>query len=117
MTVEEPSFWTRELVHYLREHRHPLNRATHFVGIPILLVTPVVALALLDWRWLVGGQAVGWAWQLLGHRIEGNRPALLKRPISFVVGPLMVLVELLGLVGLRPRFAARAHAIAHDGAA
>lgn len=108
--MAEPSFWTIELTHYLREHRHPRNRLTHFVGIPILLITPVVALITLDWRWLVGGQLVGWAIQLLGHRIEGNRPVLLQRPIAFVVGPIMVLVELLGLVGLRPRFAVDAHA-------
>ncbi len=108
--MAERSFWSDQLAHYLREHRHPLNRATHFVGIPILLITPVLALAWRDWRWLVGGQIVGWAWQMLGHRIEGNKPALLKRPISFVVGPLMVLIELLGLLGLRPRFAVEAHA-------
>lgn len=101
-------FWTDAYAHYLAEHRHAANRATHFVGIPILLVTPFVALALLDWRWLVGGQIVGWAFQLAGHRIEGNRPALLKRPISFVVGPLMVLVEMLSLLGVHPAFATAA---------
>lgn len=108
--MAERSFWSEELAHYLREHRHPLNRATHFIGIPTLLITPLIALAMADWRVLVGGQVVGWAWQLLGHRIEGNRPALLKRPISFLVGPLMVLIELLGALGVRPRFAVEAHA-------
>lgn len=103
--MAHPDFWTDAYAHYLQEHRNPLNRATHFVGIPILLSTPFVALATGDGRWLVGGQVVGWAFQLAGHRIEGNRPALLKRPISFVVGPMMVLVEMLSLVGIHPGFA------------
>jgi uncharacterized membrane protein YGL010W len=98
-------FLTDEFAHYLQEHQHPWNRATHMVGIPIIVLTPLIALALLDWRWLVGGQVVGWAFQLLGHRFEGNRPALVKRPISVLMGPLMVGVEYLELVGFRFAFA------------
>lgn len=101
-------FWTEHFRFYLGEHRHPWNRATHYVGIPIIVLTPGLALAWMDWRWLVGGQVVGWAFQLLGHRIEGNKPALLERPISLVIGPLMVLVSLLELVGVRFGFAERA---------
>lgn len=103
-------FWTREFAYYLDEHRSPLNRLTHMVGIPILVTTGVIGLLTLDWRILLGGQVVGWAFQLLGHRIEGNRPALLRRKISFVMGPLMVLVEIAEHLGLRFRFAERARA-------
>ncbi len=101
-------FWTREFAFYLYEHRHPLNRLTHMVGVPLLLGTAVVGLWQQDWALLLGGQLVGWAFQIAGHRIEGNRPALLKRPISFVMGPLMVLVEFAEHLGLRFRFARRA---------
>jgi uncharacterized membrane protein YGL010W len=59
-------------------------------------------------RWSWCGQLVGWAIQIAGHRIEGNRPALLKRPISFLMGPLMVLVEFAEHFGLRFGFARRA---------
>ena len=103
-----PDFWEREFAFYLNEHRHPMNRATHMVGIPFLIVTGVVGLAMLDWRIFVGGQVIGWAIQILGHRIEGNRPALLKRKISFVMGPLMVLVEMCELLGMHFDFAERA---------
>lgn len=89
---------------YLDEHRHPLNRATHFVGIPLIVASLIAAPLLWDWRVLVAGQGIGWFFQLLGHRIEGNRPALLKRPISLLIGPLMVLVEMASLIGVRPRF-------------
>lgn len=103
-------FWVREFAFYLNEHRNPLNRLTHLFGIPILLVTGLVGLFSANWSLLIGGQIFGWALQLLGHRIEGNRPALLERKISFVMGPLMVLVELLEHLGVRFRFAARARA-------
>lgn len=102
------SFWTREFAYYLHEHRNPLNRMTHMVGVPLLLVTAALGLWRHDWALLVGGQIVGWAVQIAGHRFEGNRPALLKRPISFLMGPLMVLVEFAELLGLHFRFARRA---------
>lgn len=104
-------FWTQQFAWYLNEHRHPQNRATHMLGIPLLIVTAVVGLVSLDWRMIVGGQLLGWAIQLAGHRIEGNRPALLKDPIAFLMGPLMVLVELFELVGLRFSFADRARRV------
>jgi hypothetical protein len=80
-------FWTREFAFYLHEHRNPLNRLTHMFGVPLLIVTGVLGLWWNNWALLVGGQVVGWAIQIAGHRIEGNRPALLKRPISFLMGP------------------------------
>ncbi len=101
-------FWVREFAYYLNEHRNPLNRLTHLFGIPILLVTGLVGLFTANWSLLLGGQVFGWALQILGHRIEGNRPALLERKISFIMGPLMVLVELAEHLGLRFGFAARA---------
>jgi len=101
-------FWTREFAYYLCEHRHPLNRLTHMFGVPILVISGVWALAAPSWRVFVVGWTIGWAIQILGHRIEGNRPALLRRPISWLLGPLMVLVELLEVAGVRPAFAARA---------
>ena len=101
-------FWTRQFAFYLREHQHPLNRATHFVGIPLLIGTAVVGLATWNPWLIVGGQVVGWAIQILGHRIEGNKPALLKRPISLLMGPIMVLVEMVEAIGIHPAFARRA---------
>jgi hypothetical protein len=102
------NFWERNFEFYLREHQHPGNRATHMVGIPILIATAVWGIVSASWAWFIGGQIVGWAFQLWGHRIEGNKPALLKNPIAFLMGPLMVLVELLEFVGIHFDFAARA---------
>ena len=101
-------FWTREFAFYLHEHRNPLNRLTHMFGVPLLIVTAALGLWWNDWSLLVGGQVVGWAIQIAGHKIEGNRPALLKRPISFLMGLLMVLVEFAEHLGLHFGFARRA---------
>ena len=108
-------FFVREFALYLNEHRHPANRLTHMLGIPIIIVTMVAALILWSWQIFLGGQLVGWFFQLVGHRIEGNRPALLRRPISFLMGPLMVLVELGEHFGAKPRFAAEARAHVFGG--
>ena len=101
-------FLARQYALYLAEHRHPGNRATHFVGIPIIVLSVPVAWALGSWLLLGIAQALGWFLQLLGHRLEGNRPAFLRNPASFLMGPLMVGVEMAGFFGVRPAFARRA---------
>jgi len=108
-----PHFWARQYAFYLNEHRHPLNRLTHLFGIPILVVTLCYGLYRKNWKIVAGGQAVGWAIQLLGHRIEGNRPALLKSPVAFLMGPLMVTVELLEMLGFTFAFAEEARSVVH----
>jgi hypothetical protein len=101
-------FWEHEFRLYLQEHRHPLNRASHLIGIPILIATGVWGLVARNWWLLGGGQVVGWFFQLAGHAIEKNRPALTKRPISVLMGPLMVVLDLCEMLGLRLRFAQEA---------
>jgi uncharacterized membrane protein YGL010W len=85
---------TREsiaLERYAEEHRHPVNRALHMVGIPIVLLS-LAALA-SPWRPFIwsrtGALAVmagGWALLFAGHYIEGNRPAILRNPAAALVG-------------------------------
>ena len=119
------SFWAREFAYYLNEHRNAKNRATHMFGIPLLIFTAIAGLAYLPSNWmigltlLVGGQVVGWTIQVIGHKIEGNKPALLKRPISFAVGPLMVFVEMFEMMGVHFKFAKQGREIvlgSHDHA-
>lgn len=104
-------FLTQEFSLYLQDHQHPGNRATHFIGIPLIVSSLFAAPLLWDWRVLVAGQGIGWAFQLVGHRLEGNRPSLLKRPISLLMGPLMVMVEILEFLGLHFKFASEARAL------
>ncbi len=46
---------------------------------------------------------LGWALQLLGHRLEGNRPALLGNIAQIFVAPLYLTAELGFSLGLRRR--------------
>ena len=46
---------------------------------------------------------LGWALQLLGHRLEGNRPALLTNLGQILVAPLFLTAELEFSLGLRRR--------------
>lgn len=78
---------------YDYEHRHPLNKFLHGVGIPVILAGIVLA-AFTYWRWGLGLFVAGWILLFLGHRIEGNRPAFFKGPVYFLVGPLWVYREL-----------------------
>lgn len=49
---------------------------------------------------------LGWVLQLLGHRMEGNRPALLTNLAQILVAPLYLIAELGFALGLRRELAA-----------
>jgi hypothetical protein len=75
-TFEE--FWD----FYVGEHRHPLNRALHFVG-TTAAVSCVATGLLTKRRWLLAvGPALGYGPAWIGHFfVENNRPATLKYPL------------------------------------
>ena len=87
-------FWP----HYLRAHRHPVNRALHFVGTAATLGTIASAVATLHPAWLfllpVAGYGPAWA----GHFVfERNRPATWQHPLWSLRGDLkMFLLALRG---------------------
>lgn len=74
---------------YRAKHQHPLNRATHYVGIPMIVVS--LAVVFFNWKLGAGLFVLGWAFQFLGHFIEGNQPAFFKNPLYLLVGPLFVM--------------------------
>jgi uncharacterized membrane protein YGL010W len=74
---------------YKAKHRHPLNRLTHSIGIPMIVVSlPVL---FFSWKWAIGLFVVGWIFQFVGHAIEGNQPAFFRNPIYLLIGPLWIL--------------------------
>lgn len=146
------------LASYGSFHRDPRNRLTHYWGVPAIIYSVLVPLALhtntlsgvalrldrvvivltalgyitLDPALglsltvaltLLGAAAeatcrlgpatalsiagtvfvLGWALQLLGHRLEGNRPALLTNLAQVFVAPLFLTAELGFSLGLRRR--------------
>ncbi len=44
---------------------------------------------------------LGWALQLLGHHLEGNRPALLDNVLQIFIAPIYLIAELAFALGLR----------------
>lgn len=145
-------FFVEQMAMYSAYHRHPRNRATHFIGIPMIVLSLLVVLAWLpigpvdaalaflaaasllylwlDWRiaiptvlvsallfilaeWIAALDRVaawsvvaalfvgGWVFQLVGHALEGRRPALLDNLFQALVAPMFLTAETMFALGLR----------------
>jgi len=84
---------------YKAKHRHPLNKLSHAIGIPMIVVS--LPLFFFSWRWALALFVVGWVFQFIGHAIEGNQPAFFGNPLYLLVGPWWLLrraAEALGLL-------------------
>lgn len=84
---------------YQAEHQNPLCKLTHYVGIPMILLSLPVSLASPPWG--LGLFAGGWTLQFIGHYVfEKNQPAFFANPLYLLVGGLWVILEILSLVGV-----------------
>ncbi len=67
------------LAHYMtqydHEHESGWNKFLHGVGIPMIFAG-LILLLFMKWAWGAGFFLGGWVFLFLGHRIEGNHPAL-----------------------------------------
>ncbi len=153
---------------YAAYHRHPLNRMTHYFGIPLIIfslllilsipgffvgqinisaadiiiaiiitwyllldirlgllsmifIVPVLLLADLAGSYLSGSLVngifaftfiSGWILQLLGHRIEKRRPALVDNFMQVFSAPLFLISELVFSFGYRQSLARQVDEIA-----
>jgi uncharacterized membrane protein YGL010W len=70
------------LERYNERHQHPVNRACHTIGIPMIVVAVLLGLAALAVHelWLVAAAlfVAGWVLQFIGHWFEGKPPAFLS---------------------------------------
>lgn len=64
------------LAKYREDHQHPVNKALHTVGIPMI----VASLPVFPFNPLLGAAmfVVGWILQFIGHAFEGKPPEFLK---------------------------------------
>ena len=90
--------WQDFLVDYKAKHQHPLNRLSHSIGIPMIVVS--LPLFFLSWRWALALFVIGWIFQFVGHAIEGNQPAFLKNPVYLLIGPLWLLRRAAAVIGV-----------------
>jgi uncharacterized membrane protein YGL010W len=73
--------WEEWIARYEGSHQHPVNRACHTVGIPLIAVS--LLLTPLLWRpdwWRVPALlfSLGWILQFVGHGFEGKRPEFFR---------------------------------------
>jgi uncharacterized membrane protein YGL010W len=85
------------LVNYKAKHQHPLNRLTHSIGIPLIVIS--LPLFFFTWRLALALFIAGWILQFVGHAIEGNQPAFFKNPVYLLVGPLWLLRRAGSVIG------------------
>src|SRR5581483_9646914 len=78
--------WTRLLADYETQHSDPRNRACHTIGIPMILASFPVGATIVGLPLAATLFTVGWGFQFLGHRFEGNDPAFFSDPRSLLVG-------------------------------
>lgn len=71
--------WVRQ---YSNSHQHPVNRACHTLGIPLIAVAVLlvpVALWRSGWWWVAAVLfVVGWVFQFVGHVFERKPPEFFK---------------------------------------
>src|SRR5262249_57547688 len=101
--TERTVLWLRVLVYYLAEDwRVALLQA------PTSLLLLALADVVSRWPWpeslavFVGTFVGGWIVQLVGHGIEGKRPALADNLLQIFNAPLFLVVEVLLALGVRP---------------
>lgn len=75
--------WDDWISEYAQAHRHPVNRACHTVGIPMIALSIVVAAASIVAPGLLSVVAgalfvIGWIFQFIGHAYERKPPEFFK---------------------------------------
>jgi uncharacterized membrane protein YGL010W len=74
--------WGEWIAEYGESHRHPVNRACHTVGIPLIAGSVLTAVPAIVWPVLrpvaAGAFAAGWVFQFIGHAFERKPPEFLK---------------------------------------
>ena len=70
------------IAQYASSHTHPVNRTCHTIGIPLIVVSLVLAVAGFAahalWPWAAALFVVGWIFQFVGHHYEKKPPEFLK---------------------------------------
>jgi len=75
---------------YEESHTHPVNRACHILGIPMITLSIPLFIGSLFfggfWRVPAALFTVGWSFQFIGHIFEGKPPEFIKDPRFLLIG-------------------------------
>ena len=82
--------WDDWIEEYSHAHEHPVNRWTHTFGIPMIVLSVVLALLALAvsalWPVAIGLFVLGWVLQFVGHWVEKKPPEFFKDWRFLLVG-------------------------------
>lgn len=74
--------WDDWIAEYGQGHRHPVNRACHTVGIPLIALAIALFVGSLFvsslWKVALTLFVLGWIFQFVGHAYERKPPEFLK---------------------------------------
>ncbi|OYD09670.1 Mpo1-like protein [Paludifilum halophilum] len=73
------------LEQYKKDHQHPINKLTHAVGIPMIVVS--LPWFFFYWKTALTLFILGWILQFVGHLFEGKKPSFFRNPLYLIVGP------------------------------
>ncbi len=95
--------WAYAARFYEQTHLHPVNRALHITGIPIIVggTLGMIASPRYTPPWILSASAFtfGWTLNFIGHGVfEKNAPAFADDPLSFVAGPIWDLQQVGGIL-------------------
>jgi|SRR5215467_4271507 len=72
---------------YLNEHRDPISRRLHFIGLSLALVCLVALIATRNPAWLLLAVVCGYGFAWVGHFFfEHNKPASFRQPLYSLMG-------------------------------
>lgn len=78
------------IAQYAGSHTHPVNRACHSFGIPMIVISLVLGLVALLihplWVYAAGLFVLGWILQFVGHAFEGKEPEFFRDWRFLLVG-------------------------------
>ena len=70
--------WNEWIARYATSHQHPVNRFCHTLGIPMIVISlvlaPVAFFAHRFWPVALAIFALGWIFQFVGHAFERKPP-------------------------------------------
>ena len=82
--------WEEWIRQYSESHQHPVNRACHTVGIPLIVISIPLAVAGFWFSPLAIAAALlfvsGWIFQFVGHAVEHKPPEFFKDWRFLLVG-------------------------------
>lgn len=77
---------------YRRDHQHPVNKFTHAIGIPLIIIS--LPWFFFNWKTALFLFVLGWVFQFVGHWFEGKKPSFFSNPAFLIVGPIYFLKKL-----------------------